>query len=94
MLDISNLTEIRPHLVQSLTSTIRTFLCKSEKNKKIYYDEFIKENMEIEDVTDDEHFRFLNMWLCKFVIFNGSSRVTMEYRTKIFLIIPTLYCDP
>ena len=28
----------------------------------MYYDELIKENMEIEDVTDDEHLRFLNIF--------------------------------
>ncbi|KAK4716015.1 hypothetical protein R3W88_014353 [Solanum pinnatisectum] len=96
ILDISALTRIRPH--SEAISTIldihsSTFsLPKSEKNKKIYYKEFIKVNTEREDVMEDEHFAFLTITTKTLLKNNrqksdgrrrsknnGSLRVTMEY---------------
>ncbi|KAH0672562.1 hypothetical protein KY290_024790 [Solanum tuberosum] len=88
--DISALTGIRPH-GEAISSVLdiqnSTFsMPKSEKNKKIYYEEFIKVNMQREDKTEEEQFAFLNMLLCKFVFCNGSSRVTMEYN-KLAIVL-------
>ncbi|KAH0669406.1 hypothetical protein KY285_025772 [Solanum tuberosum] len=88
--DISALTGIRPH-GEAISSVLdiqnSTFsMPKSEKNKKIYYEEFIKVNMQREDIFEEEHFAFLNMLLYKFVFFNGSSRVMMEYN-KLAIVL-------
>ncbi|KAG5604598.1 hypothetical protein H5410_026090 [Solanum commersonii] len=58
-------------LVQSLTYQIQPLLFqRARKVKKISYEEFIKVI----------HITFLTMWLCKYLFYNVSFRVTMEYR--------------
>ncbi|KAH0753625.1 hypothetical protein KY290_023895 [Solanum tuberosum] len=76
--DISALTGIRPH-GEAISSVLDIQSPKREKSKKIYYEKFIKVNTQREDVTEEEHLVFLNMWLCKFVFCIGSSMVAKEY---------------
>ncbi|KAK4715256.1 hypothetical protein R3W88_013594 [Solanum pinnatisectum] len=76
--DISALTGIRPH-GEAISSVLDIQSPKREKSKKIYYEKFIKVNTQREDITEEEHLAFLNMWLCKFVFCIGSSMVAKEY---------------
>lgn len=76
--DISALTGIRPH-GEAISSVLDIQRQKWGKSKKTSYEKFIKLNMQREDVTEEEHLAFLNMWLCKFVFCIGSRIVAEEY---------------
>ncbi|GMP35633.1 hypothetical protein CsSME_00008002 [Camellia sinensis var. sinensis] len=81
ILDIAALTGLRLHgeEVSAVFSTAKSPCPISYSKTMTAYDKFIDLSIDPNGVTEDEHVRFLVMWLNKFLFCNASHKITKDY---------------
>ncbi|CAL5328053.1 unnamed protein product [Camellia sinensis] len=81
ILDIAALTGLHLHgeEVSAVFSTAKSPCSISYSKTMTAYDKFIDLSIDPNGVTEDEHVRFLVMWLNKFLFCNASHKITKDY---------------